>query len=225
MAFFFIFVVCVFDGNWERKRKVWGREAEMKLQRLIDYVFVLFFGVNLFFITYIVDFEQIAIRDPSNFEYPRWPPKRLVDLVHWYGKNFDPLLIARPPFWMTTIWVDALFFGPFYVFAIYAFVRKRAWIRDVSIVWSSALIINVLCILSEEVYGVHRPENLRLVILLNMPWLVMPALNLARMLPRKDPWKGRSRKAKNASSVQPQAEPKAKAQTGKKGKSKAKKQN
>ncbi|KAH7828935.1 putative EXPERA (EXPanded EBP superfamily) [Monocercomonoides exilis] len=148
-----------------------------------------------------------------------------LDLVHWYGKNFDPLLIARPPFWMTTIWVDALFFGPFYVFAIYAFVRKRAWIRDVSIVWSSALIINVLCILSEEVYGVHRPENLRLVILLNMPWLVMPALNLARMLPRKDPWKGRSRKAKNASSVQPQAEPKAKAQTGKKGKSKAKKQN
>ncbi|KAH7828902.1 uncharacterized protein MONOS_14624 [Monocercomonoides exilis] len=50
----------------------------MKLQRLIDYVFVLFFGVNLFFITYIVDFEQIAIRDPSNFEYPRWPPKRLT---------------------------------------------------------------------------------------------------------------------------------------------------
>ena len=37
--------------------------------------------------------------------------------------------MARPPFWRMTIWIDVIFFGPFYLFAIYAFIRGRNWIR------------------------------------------------------------------------------------------------
>lgn len=96
--------------------------------------------------------------------------------------------MARPPFWMVTVIIDALFFGPFYVFAIYAFIKKKNWIRDVSIIWSTALIVNVLCILSEEIYGINKTHELKIVILLNTPWLVFPIINLIRMLRNPIPW-------------------------------------
>ena len=82
--------------------------------RKIDLLFLAFFVVNLFFITYIVDLEQLVIADPAHFSYPVWPPAPLIDLVHWYGSHYDPLLMARPPFWRMTIWIDVICFGPFY---------------------------------------------------------------------------------------------------------------
>ncbi len=122
-------------------------------KRPIDIVLIIFFCVNLFFITYIVDLEQLVIADANHFQYPVWPPSKMVDLVHWYGNNFDPLLIARPAWWRATIWIDALFFGPFYVFAIYAYAKGKNWIRFASIVWASVMLTNVSIILFEEVTG------------------------------------------------------------------------
>jgi hypothetical protein len=122
-------------------------------QRRIDLLFVAFFLLNFGFITYVVDLEQLVIADPARFSYPLWPPAPLVDLVHWYGDRFDPLLMARPPFWRMTIWIDVLYFGPFYLAATYAFVRGRDWIRVPALVWSGLMTANVLIILMEERYG------------------------------------------------------------------------
>ena len=112
-------------------------------ERKIDLLFLAFFVVNLGFITYIVDLEQIVIADPSHFAYPVWPPAPLIDLVHWYGNHYDPLLMARPPFWRMTIWIDVIAFGPFYAAAIYAFIRGRDWIRVPALVWSGLMLANV----------------------------------------------------------------------------------
>ncbi|MBN1199394.1 MAG: hypothetical protein JXA23_08580, partial [Bacteroidales bacterium] len=60
-------------------------------QRPVDYIYLIFFFLNLFFITYIVDLEQIVIKDPANFDYPLWPLPFLIDMVHWWGTTFDPL--------------------------------------------------------------------------------------------------------------------------------------
>jgi len=66
-------------------------------KRKIDAVILGFYVLNLSFITYVVDVEQLTIPDMSvGWTYPIWPPKSMVDLVHWYGTNYDPLLIARP---------------------------------------------------------------------------------------------------------------------------------
>ena len=80
-------------------------------RRPTDWVILGFFVVNLLFITYIVDLEQLVIADPSNFAYPLWPPSFAVDLVHWWGRTFDPVLLARPMWWKMTIWIDVLFFA------------------------------------------------------------------------------------------------------------------
>jgi EXPERA (EXPanded EBP superfamily) len=150
-------------------------------ERKIDLLFLAFFVVNLGFITYIFDLEQLVIADPSHFEYPIWPPPPLVDLVHWYGTHYDPLLLARPPFWRMTIWIDVIYFGPFYAFAIYAFVRGRSWIRMPALVWSGLMLANVLILLMEERYGVTPAPNFPLVLALNLAWLLMPFAMMLRM--------------------------------------------
>jgi hypothetical protein len=105
----------------------------------------------------------------------------MIDLVHWYGHHFDPVLIARPAWWRATIWIDALFFGPFYVFAIYAYARGKDWIRLISIVWASVMLTNVSIILFEEVCGEHPSPQLPRVFLSNAAWVIFPLIVLWRM--------------------------------------------
>lgn len=150
-------------------------------RRPLDWLFLAFFAVNAGFITYIVDLEQLVIRDPQRFSYPAWPPPPLVDLVHWYGRTFDPLLMARPAFWRMTIWIDVLLFGPFYLAAGYAFIRGRNWIRLPALVWSGTMLANVLIILMEERYGVSATPHFGIVLAFNLPWLLMPVAMILRM--------------------------------------------
>ena len=155
-------------------------------KRPIDVAIVVFFLVNILFVTYIVDFEQLAIPNPvdpvvKNFTYPVWPPAPFVDMVHWWAKNFDPVILARPAWWKATIWLDAVLFGPFYLLGIYAFSRGREWIRLPAIVCSSILFTNVFIILSEEIRGAHASPALPLVLAANAPWFIFPFIIVARM--------------------------------------------
>lgn len=151
--------------------------------RKLDWLFIGFFLINLLFITYIVDLEQLVIADPTpgRFAYPLWPPAALVDLVHWWGRNFDPVLMARPVWWRATIWIDAIFFGPYYALALYAFVKGRRFIRLPSLLWAGVMMTNVTIILFEEMIGPHATPARGLVLLVNAPWLIFPLLMLWRM--------------------------------------------
>lgn len=150
-------------------------------RRTGDYIFLVFFFINLFFITYIVDIEQLIIADPSNFDYPLWPLPFFVDMVHWWGNSFDPVLMARPAWWKATIWIDVLYFGPFYALAIYAFIKGKNWIRLPALIWAAMMFTNVFIILSEEIYGAFPAKNLAVVMLANAPWFIFPLFMVFRM--------------------------------------------
>jgi hypothetical protein len=150
-------------------------------ERPWDILFLAFFWTNLLFITYMVDLEQLVIDDPFAFDYPGWPPALVVDLVHWWGRNYDPLLLARPVWWQMTIWIDVLFFGPFYAFAVYAFTKGREWIRIPAVAYASVMLTNVTIILGEEIGGRHSPPSLGVVLLANGAWVLVPLLLLYRM--------------------------------------------
>jgi hypothetical protein len=150
-------------------------------ERRTDLIFVAFFLVNAVFITYMFDLEQIVIANVRHFAYPAWPPRAVIDLAHRYGDHYDPLLMARPPFFRMTIWIDVVFFGPFYVFAIYAFLRGRDWIRLPALVWSGTMCANVLIILMEERYGRYATPHFPFVLALNAPWLLLPFAVIWRM--------------------------------------------
>jgi len=155
-------------------------------QRPLDAALLAYFLFNLLAITYLFDIEQIIITDVSHFTYPAWPPRLIVDLGHWWGATFDPLLNARPVWWRATIWIDAVLFGPYYALAIYAFLRSRNWIRIPSIMYASIMLTNVTIILSEEIWGPHATPHLASVIGANAAWVVAPALIIWRM--RREPF-------------------------------------
>ena len=157
------------------------RQAIPLSERKYDLLFLVFWVVNLTFITYIVDLEQIVIEDPANFTYPIWPPPPLVDMVHWWGRNFDPVLLARAPWWRATIWIDSLLFGPFYVAAIFAFLKGRDWIKNPSLIWCGLMFANVTIILFEEILGPHATPARGLVLLANAPWFLMPIATAYRV--------------------------------------------
>jgi hypothetical protein len=150
-------------------------------QRRGDILILAFFLVNLLFITYFVDLEQLVIADPTHFTYPLWPPAWAIDLMHHWGQMFDPLLMARPAWWKMTIWIDALAFGPFYAVAIFAYIKGKEWIRIPSIIYSSVMLTNVTIILGDEYAGVHAAPNFLVVFLENLPWLLFPLYIIYRM--------------------------------------------
>ncbi len=63
-------------------------------RRKSDWIFVAFFLLNLCFVTYIVDIEQLIIPDPYYYyQQPPWPPAAMVNLVHSYGQTYDPVVM------------------------------------------------------------------------------------------------------------------------------------
>jgi hypothetical protein len=150
-------------------------------QRRIDYIYIAFFLLNLLVITYSIDLEQLVIKDPSKFQYPIWPLGFIIDYVHWWGNTFDPLLLARPVWWKATIWLDAVFFGPYYAFAVYAFIKGKDWIRVPTLIIMSILFTNVFIILSEEIWGTIAAKNLPIVLFANAAWFLFPAFLIWKM--------------------------------------------
>jgi hypothetical protein len=157
------------------------REVIPLRERKVDWILLFFYTLNLTFITYVVDIEQLMIADPHAFEYPVWPPAPLVDLVHWWGDTYDPLQNARPPWWRATIWIDVLLFGPFYAAAIYAHIKGKDWIRMPSVVWAAVMWTNVTIIVFEEMIGPHATPEPAMVLFANAPWWCLPYLVLWRM--------------------------------------------
>jgi hypothetical protein len=157
-------------------------------RRKLDILLLGFFAVNLFFITYCFDIEQLVIADPEHFAYPLWPPKGVIDAAHWWGHTFDPLLMARPPWFRATIWLDQLLFGPFYTAALWAFWKGREWIRPMAFCWAGLMFANVSIILFEEMVGPHATPNPLAVIGANGPWLLLPIVVAARLWRSEHPF-------------------------------------
>lgn len=153
-------------------------------ERPLDVVYLVFFVINFGFITYMIDIEQIVIADPARFVYPIWPPRFAVDLIHWWALRFDPVVWHRAPWYRATIWIDSLVFGPFYLAAIYAFVRAKNWIRVPALVWAGMMISIVTIILFEELAGPTPTPAPGIVAGANLPWLLFPFAVVWRM--RKD---------------------------------------
>src|SRR5215475_1039614 len=150
--------------------------------RRIDLLFIAFFALNLGFITYFFDIEQLTVANAAHMTaYPAWPPEPIVKLVHWYGNHWDPLLMARPAFFRMTIWIDVVVFGPFYAFAIYAFIRGRDWIRVPALVWAGVMMANVAMILFEERAGVYATRYFAMVLGANLPWGLLPVAVIIRL--------------------------------------------
>lgn len=158
-----------------------AREVIPFRERKQDIALWIFFLVNVIFVTYQADIEQLVIRDPDNFTYPIWPPAYMIDFLHWYFENYDPLLYERPVWYTTIVCIDQVVYGPFYIAALYAFWKGKEWIRNWSIIWASVMLTTVTIILGEEIAGPFASDHLPLVLATNAGWLIVPVWVVIRM--------------------------------------------
>ena len=89
--------------------------------------------------------EQVLVADPKLYgppgpHTPRWPPAPCVAAIHWWGRTADRLVLARPVWFKVAIWLEVLVQAPFYVVAIFAFLRRANWIRTPAIVYCTVLL-------------------------------------------------------------------------------------
>ncbi len=150
--------------------------------KILDALIVSFFVFNLVFVTGMVSPIQILYEDLTTTVYRPWPPSFVVEWVQWWGLSFDPTLMTRPVWRLTTVWIDVLLFGPFYMVGVYAIVGRRNWIRGPALMYAAIMLTNVTIIMSESSFGsVQAPFPFILLCVLS-PWIVFPVVVIIRMI-------------------------------------------
>ena len=100
---------------------------------------------------------------------------------HFYAASWDPIFLDTPLWLRVMCGIDAFVFGPFYVVLIYAFVRGRDWIRLPALVFVSAIVYSTLVYFGVELLGEGARANLPMVVLVNVPYTLVPLLLAWRM--------------------------------------------
>ena len=98
----------------------------------------------------------------------------------WYAESFDPLFLETPTWLMIMCTIDFVVFGPIHLLCLYAFFRQREWIRSIALVYGGALFYSTLVYFGYEfMEEMHRADMLW-VVLINVPYTLMPMLLLYR---------------------------------------------
>ncbi|MBT8399789.1 MAG: DUF2781 domain-containing protein [Rhodothermia bacterium] len=156
-------------------------ERMYRRTKILDALIVSFFVFNLVFVTGMISPIQILYDDLTAIAYRPWPPSFVVEWVQWWGASFDPTLMTRPVWRLTTAWIDVLLFGPFYLAAVYAFVGRRNWIRAPALMYAAVMLTNVTIIMSESSFGSVQAPFPFIVLGVFSPWIVFPVVVVIRM--------------------------------------------
>ena len=132
-----------------------AREVIPFRERKQDIALWIFFLVNVIFVTYQADIEQLLIRDPDNFTYPIWPPAYMIDFLHWYFEKYDPLLYSAPSGTRRSSGSTRSSTAPSTSLRSTRSGRQ-GWIRNWSIIWASVMLATVTVILGQGIAGRSR---------------------------------------------------------------------
>ena len=70
---------------------------------------------------------------------------------------------------------------PFYIVAIYAFVKEKEWIRIPALMWGYGLLLTMFVVLKEELYGPYPTKNATLFLAAYGPYALIPLLVMVRV--------------------------------------------
>ncbi len=105
--------------------------------------------------------------------------------VAWllYASRWDPAFLDPPLFLRVMCGLDCFVFGPFYLVLIYAFVRRRDWIRAPALVFVGAVVYSTLVYFGWELVSERGRADLPMVLLVNVPYTLVPLVLAVRMWP------------------------------------------
>ncbi len=100
----------------------------------------------------------------------------------WYAETYDPLLLDRLLSIRVMFGIDAFVFGTFYLVLVYAFVRRRNWIRMPALLYGAAMFYSIVVYVLMEAFSEHAQQtNLPMVLLIGAPYSIIPLLLVWRM--------------------------------------------
>jgi len=120
----------------------------------------------------------------KDFKDWQWPPAFMFEWFYWWCEEADPLLMLNPLWYRIMAVLSPFAYLPFYVVAIWAFVKGRNWIRLPGLVWSFCLLYSMVVILAEELIGPHRSPKPLLMLSAYAPYVVVPFILVFRLLPK-----------------------------------------
>ena len=144
-------------------------------QRQIDYFLIVCFSIfasTSFFISSLSAFN-IPVTSESKFFLIRW--------LYQYGVNIDSVVLKNPLYLQIQSFIDCFVFGPFYLLLIYAFIRRKSWIRIPAIIYVATMTYSMILYLGIELMGENAPLNQSAFLGLNFPYLVIPLVLGSRM--------------------------------------------
>ncbi len=151
-----------------------GAEGDAPRQPVIDRVLVAFFALFAFtsilmepYITFGADLARAT--DP------------LGRVWYFYARNWDPLFLEPPVYLRVMTGIDEWVYGPMYLILIYAFLRRRGWIRLPALLYCGAIIYSTLVYFLTEFLSEGHRANLVMVAIVNIPYTIVPCLLAWRM--------------------------------------------
>ena len=99
----------------------------------------------------------------------------------WYGQHLDPLFLANPQWLRVMSGISAYVFGPLYLAFAWAFARGIDAIRGPAVAWAVALLYSMVVHLWMEAFGDLPSPHLGLLMLVYLPYAVVPVAVLYRM--------------------------------------------
>ena len=104
-----------------------------------------------------------------------------------FYSQFDPAFLDRPLWLRIMCGIDLFLFGPFYLILIYAFVKRRNWIRVPALLYVSAIVYSTILYFAWEFVSERGRANLLMVVVINIPYTLVP-LWLAWRVRAADPF-------------------------------------
>jgi len=106
---------------------------------------------------------------------------------YFYASRWDPLFLEPPTYLRVMTGIDEWVYGPMHLALIYAFVRRRAWIRLPALLYCGAIVYSTLVYFLTEFLSEGHRANLAMVTVVNVPYTIVPCLLVWRMR-RPDPF-------------------------------------
>jgi hypothetical protein len=92
---------------------------------------------------------------------------------NWYAR-FDPIFYDPPLFLKWMCGIDGFVFGPFYLVLLYAFVRRREWIRAPGLAYVGTIVYSTIVYFLVEFLDPVPGTDLGMVFWINIPYAIVP---------------------------------------------------
>ena len=149
--------------------------------RKLDLGLVAFFAVTILYgLVYSLP-EGLGV--PVSPDSP-WPPLRSL---HSWAVAQEPAHLDPPPVLIASCLFDGFVQAPLLAFVIYGLLKRRPWVRTLSLAYAGAAVTNMFFYFATTFMGPTPPPNLAVYLPFNLPWLIAPALLGLRMLPEQAP--------------------------------------